>query len=427
MKTLDIAGKDLLRSVRSASFLAFGFVVPLLVTALFSFAFGGMTGGQGIEVPTTRVQVVNLDEGDPQAGGFAAGKMLVDILQSRQLAQLLQTREVSDAANARAAVDRQEAGVAVIIPPGLTSAALNPEGRAALELYQDPTLTLGPGIVQGIVRQYVDAFSGSKIAAGIALDAMRQQGLAGDPGMAQAVAMQYAAWATALGQERGQGADPLLEMRSPSSGEASAASATQIIVSPIMAGMMVFYVFFTGAASAQSLLEEDEAGTLRRLFSTPTTHTAVLGGRTVATYCLLAVQILMLLVLSDLIFGINWGRPAAVALVAIGVVALSASFGLFVTSLLKSTRQGGVVYGGVLTVMGMLGMIGIFTANVPGAAQGAFDVISLLVPQGWGVRGWQVLLNGGGVIDVLPTVAVMLALAGVLFAIGVLRFRRRFA
>jgi ABC-type multidrug transport system permease subunit len=109
------------------------------------------------------------------------------------------------------------------------------------------------------------------------------------------------------------------------------------------------------------------------------------------------------------------------------MIVLSASFGLFVTSLLKDTRQSGIVYGGVLTMMGMVGMISIFTGQVPGATTGALDIVSLLVPQGWTVRAWQILQAGGGLGDVLVTLLVMLGLAAIFFAVGLLRFRKRFA
>jgi CHASE2 domain-containing sensor protein len=114
-------------------------------------------------------------------------------------------------------------------------------------------------------------------------------------------------------------------------------------------------------------------------------------------------------------------------LVTLGLVVVAASFGLFITSLLENTRQAGIVYGGVLTVAGMVGMIGIFTANVPGASKSTFKLVSLAVPQGWAVRGYGLLLEGGGLGDVLPTVAVMLGLGIAFFVLGVLRFRKRFA
>jgi hypothetical protein len=94
-------------------------------------------------------------------------------------------------------------------------------------------------------------------------------------------------------------------------------------------------------------------------------------------------------------------------------------------SLLKSTKQGGAIFGGVLTVTGMIGMISIFAQGSP-TAQQLGSTVSLLVPQGWAVRGLVQAMNGLPVADVLLTTLVMLAWSAAFFTIGVLRFNRRY-
>ena len=49
-----------------------------------------------------------------------------------------------------------------------------------------------------------------------------------------------------------------------------------------MGGMTIFYAFFTGTSTAQTILREDEDGTLPRLFTTPTSQATVLGGKFLA-------------------------------------------------------------------------------------------------------------------------------------------------
>ena len=48
---------------------------------------------------------------------------------------------------------------------------------------------------------------------------------------------------------------------------------------------------------------------------------------------------------------------------AAGIIFSASSFGIFVNSFLKNTKQAGVLFGGVLTVTGMMGMIRIFAMN----------------------------------------------------------------
>jgi len=407
-------------------FLVFALGMPLLMAGIFYFAFGGTGGGESFDLPQTRVQIVNLDEPVSEYGDFSAGQMLVDLLQEEELTKLLEVIQVTDAASARAAVDNQEAGVAVIIPADLSAAVFDPEGRASIEVYRDPTLTLGPSIVQAIISQFVDGFAGSKIAANVAHDRLVEQGVNVDANLLQDVAIKYATWAVSLSTGQGAETNDLVTIQTPTGVEERDANRVARTVSMIMAGMMVFYAFFTGAASAMSILDEEEKGTLPRVFVTPTSQSAILGGKFIAVFALIIVQVVVLMTTSSLIFRTEWGAFVPLVLVAVSLVVVAASFGIFITSLLRDTKQAGIVYGGVMTVLGMVGVSSVFTAsmqNVSGTAKN----LPLAVPQGWAMRGLQVVMAGGGVEDVLVSVVVMLTLGVIFFVIGVLKFRRRFA
>jgi len=421
MKIIDVALKDMLRSFRNMFFLMFGLGVPLLMSGIFYFAFGGLGGDGGFEVPQTRVQIVNLDEPVAEYGDFSAGQMLVEFLQTEELSDLMAITKAPDAASARAAVDDQEAGVALIIPAGLSASVFDPAGETAIEMYQDPTLTLGPGIVKSIVSQFVDTLAGSKIAANVAHERLPEQGVTVDAAILQEIAMQYSNWSFSLGEG---GADALLDVRSPLGKKDTDQMVG--IVGLIMAGMMIFYAFFTGAASAGTILQEEESGTLARLFTTPTPQSTILGGKFIAVFALIAVQLAVLMPISSVIFGTDWGAPLPLALAALALVILAASFGIFIVSLLKDTRQSGIVYGGVMTALGLLGISSVFTMNVPYVSP-IVETLPLIVPQGWAMRAMRLVMEGGGVSDVLLTVGVMLALSLVFFLIGVFMFKKRFA
>jgi len=189
--------------------------------------------------------------------------------------------------------------------------------------------------------------------------------------------------------------------------------------------MMVFYAFYTGVSTAESILEEDEQRTLPRLFTTPTSRQAILTGKFLAVFLTVSVQVVTLLVASHLIFGIDWGAPQAVAMLAGGIILVASSTGIFVNSLLKDTRQGGIIFGGVLTITGMLGMIRIF-GSASSAAARMGDSVGLLVPQGWAVRGLVESLNRQPPAQVLPELLALLAWSCVFFTLGIWRFRKRY-
>lgn len=434
MKALDIALKDLTSSMRSKFALVFMFGVPLLVTGMFYLMFGNIASQGEFSLPEIDVVIANLDEGGPKfqtntkniPGGVRAdtmGELVVGILQSEEMADLLDARLVPDAAVARAAVDSQQAQVAIIIPADFSVQFADIDGKATIEFYQDPTLTIGPGIVRSILDQFMDGMSGVKIAVNVAMDEVGQANYV----LVGQVVQQY------LDDSLAQSDDPqaaLLEVRNPKSGQVNEAEETQNalvgIVTPIMGGMMIFYAFFTGTGTAQSILKEEEDRTLPRLFTTPTPQSTILSGKFLAVFLTVLVQVVVLLIAARLIFGIQWGMLLPVAMMAVGIVFVASSFGIFVNSFLKSARQGGAIFGGVLTVTGMLGMIGIFAMNSP-IAQRLANSVSLLVPQGWAVRGLMQSVESKPVADVFFTMTIMLVWSAVFFAIGVWRFNRRYA
>jgi ABC-2 type transport system permease protein len=190
--------------------------------------------------------------------------------------------------------------------------------------------------------------------------------------------------------------------------------------------MMVFYAFFTGTSTAQSILKEEEERTLPRLFTTPTRQATILTGKLLSVFMTVCVQVIVLLIAARLIFGIRWGDLLPVALTAMGIIFSASAFGIFVNSFLKDTKQAGVLFGGVLTITGMVGMISIFTGNSPEGAQ-LSNTVSLLVPQGWAIRGLMQALHGEPIGAILLTALVMLTWSAAFFFVGILRFNRRYA
>ena len=109
MKILDIAIKDMLRSLRSAMGVVFMFAIPLGVTGMFYVMFGNIANPDGFELPRTALVVANLDREAPRLqagsgktpGGFKArtlSELVVEVLRSEDLADLLEVRLVDSAA-----------------------------------------------------------------------------------------------------------------------------------------------------------------------------------------------------------------------------------------------------------------------------------------------------------------------------------------
>jgi ABC-2 type transport system permease protein len=261
----------------------------------------------------------------------------------------------------------------------------------------------------------MDSFSGVKIAMNVVSAQTQDKTAAGQ------AAQEYA-----VGLQAQSGAGELLAARPPAASKAQTPDFLSQIVGPIMGGMMVFFAFFTGGSTSQTILREEEEGTLPRLFTTPTRPSAILSGKFLPVFLTVLIQVIVLVAASHLLFGIQWGRMAALGLSILGIVLAAATCGIFLTSLMKTTRQGGIVFGGFMTVTGMLGMMSIFTGG--SAAPGSLSsYLPLIVPQGWAVRGLQMAASGAPIGDLALNLLGLCAWSAVFFTIGLLRMQKRYA
>ena len=430
MKSITIALKDLSRAFRSMFALAFMFGVPILMTLLFAFLFGGVGSSDSeFTVPQTTVRLVNQDMGSDLIPALdfegqtasSLGEMLVTILQTHSFSDLMSIT-LTNEAEARAAVDAREAGLAIIIPPGFTEALVGmAQGPVEIEFYQDPELSLGPQITESIVMSVVDSFSSGVISLDAILQSLTDQGV-------ELTRDQQAQLIQSLTQSGAESspvtADSLTILPPTDPAEGKPTSLLQTIIRSIMGGMMVFYAFYTGVSAAQTILQEQENGTLARLFISPTPVRTILNGKFLAGFLMIIVQVVILLLFGRLAFQINWGPLLNLTIFTIGLVVVSASFGIFVMSLVRDTKQAGIIYGAVLTFTGMLGISSIFTVGT--AAEQAFQFIPLVVPQGWAMSALQAAWSGN-LVNTLLLTGGMLVWALVFFLVGNGRFKKRFA
>jgi len=73
----------------------------------------------------------------------------------------------------------------------------------------------------------------------------------------------------------------------------------------------------------------------------------------------------------------------------------------------------------------MIGMMRIFTMGVASPPP-MLSTITLLVPQGWAIRGLLQAMDGASMLDVALSVLVMFIWALLFFVIGVRRFNKRY-
>jgi ABC-2 type transport system permease protein len=410
-KVLAIAWKDLRSTARNAPALVMMLVAPLALAALLGFAFGG---GESFEIAATKVVVANLDRGG--AGpGQNAGAAIAQILASDDLSDVLATTTAGSAGAARQAVDDGKAAVAVIIPEEFSAVVFgsDPAARSSVELYRNPTREIGGSIVEGVVGRVLEDFVGARAAAAGAV-ALRDPGGDPPPGVLARRAAQ------AFTHDGGVSGGLAIAQRSPRVG---AAEKEVSVTGAILSGMMVFFMFFGAANVARTILTEDRDGTMPRLFTTPTGHGVIIGGKFVSVFLTVLAQAVVLLVAGRLIFSIAWGRLDVVALLALVAAGVAGALALLIIAFARTPAQAGAIGSGIYLVLALLG------GNFTGTAQssGTYAVVQKLTPNGWLIQGWDTAMRGGGVADVRWQVLVPLGFAVAFFFFAVLRMRRRFA
>jgi ABC-2 type transport system permease protein len=417
VRALSIAWKDVRHVYRNVAGLAMMLIAPLALAFALGAAFGGMD--TGFSIAATKTMVVNEDAG-AGAGMPSAGATIVSALTSEGLADLLTVTTVATADAARAAVDNGEVGVAVIIPQGFSTALMTDLGSASspvvVEVYKDPTLTVGPAIAQAVVDSVVQSLNGARATAAATVQLAATAGITDMQAIANLAAK--SAQAFALASEK---APIALDQRSPQVAEGK--SREPNVGSQVLVGMMTFFMLFGASVPARSILDEHREGTLSRLFTTPTPRGIILGGKYIAVFLVVLIQAVILLVAGRLLMGAHWGPIGPVIVLALCTALVAASLGLFCVSFAKTPAQAGAVSSAIFVFLGLVS--GNFFGGVN--VGGTLATVRRVSPLGWLHEGWGNLMYGGSWGNVWLPMVVALGFALVFFALSTFFFRRRYA
>ena len=418
-KVFDIAFNDLRLNFRSLFAIGMMFVAPLLVTGLIYFAFGNGSSSS-TSIQPIRVALTNLDA--PANGKKSIAQSLVDMMYDSSLSSWIKVTQAGNEETARSLVDRQEAGVAIVIPIDFTKTINHGKGPGGIQIIQDPTLSIGPAVVKNMIEMYLDGINGFRILVQLVSDhiSKAQKPITGDTILN--TVDEYKNWYKDFQDTLFHTSDHL-NIQAPGSGGNETSSGMGQLMGAVLAGQMLFFAFYTGAYAMMSILREQEQGTLARLFTTPTQRVVILSGKFLAVFLMVLVQSIVMLAVGALAFGVHWGQPGSILLMVTGQVVAAGGLGVFLISFVKTSKQAGPVLGAGLTMLGMLG--GLFTSNVQ--MPEAFARLALFTPQGWAISGWKISMSAAPASDLVLTFAVLVVLGSGLFTTGSFIFQRRFA
>ena len=191
---------------------------------------------------------------------------------------------------------------------------------------------------------------------------------------------------------------------------------------------LVFSMFFVVVPLANTLINERQLGTLRRLRTIDVPRWKLLAGKIIPYYVINQLQVvLMLLVgvyLVPLLGGDRLelgGSPLGLAVMASALSVAALGYGLLIAVIARTTEQATTLGGAGNIILAALGGIMVPTFVMPAFMQAA----TMLSPMSWGLQGFlDVLLRGGAVAEIWPEALSLLLLGLGALALALLLFHR---
>ena len=381
MKVLTIAWSNVRRMLRERSNIFFVFVFPIALILLIGAQFGGDFS------PVVALRV----EGDDALTEAVAEE--IESEGSLSVTRFETTEEVTRA------VERGTAQAGVVVPGGMSELAA--EGSPVEVQYLARTDGSGQQL-QSIIGAAVSRVMTPVAAAQFATEKT-------DAGFDQALEM-----ATAQ-----QSSAPGLQVETRAVGEALFPETLgQFDLGA--ASQLILFTFLTALAGSAALILSRQLGISSRMLSTPTSTRTIVLGEGAGRWAVAMVQGIYIIVLTLIIFQVNWGDPIGALAILVLFSAVGAGAGMLMGAVFDNDQQAsgvGVVLSiGLAALGGCMYPLELFPPTLRTAAH--------LTPHAWALDGFAELVRRDGtVLDIAPELGVLATYAAALLAIAAWRLR----
>ncbi len=411
MKKIILIGlKDLKVAFRDKAALILMLLAPFLLTLGLGAVTGRFSGGSSNGISHIPVILINQD-------GKQLGNALVEAFQSKDLDELIDPTLNNDPTAAYKQVDENKAAAAIVIPNGFTDSILSGDKAAAggevqIELYSNPTSPTSVGVVKTILDEFMSQVEVGRAGGEVTVTQLVASGRLQIP-QAQVVGV-----SAGFSQADQAGQNNAITLKTVTPSGETVKFDVLALLAPSMAMMFLMYTVSHGG---RTLLIERNQGTLPRLMVSPTSAVQVLGGKMIGIFFTGAAQMLILVLGTTLIFGLQWGDPRAMLALVAAAVFAAVGWGLLLTAAAKTPGQVSAIGSALMLVFGILGGGFINPDNMPVW----FRLVTKISPNAWGLDGFTTLALGGNLSDILTPLLALLAMGSVLFIISAVLFNRR--
>jgi len=394
-KIFAIAWKDAIVRFASSSELLFFIILPLVFTFL-------LAGGTPSKDDDNRIHLIVVD----QATTAISQNIITELDKSTAVRpEMLPLEEAEDL------FDSRRANVVLVIPAGLDLLAIQ-NGTAQLDIRQQPN-SLDATVAGRAVQTAIRSVSSAVNAANNAVKTAEENGGFKSEAERQA----YFADALKLAQAM-QGDAPervtVIEGSTPDQIEYDPRASSS-------AGQLITWVFIPLFGISALFAYERQQGTLRRILTTPTSKATYLLGTISGQVVMALAQMSLLILFGSLVIKLSWGRePLALSVILTSAALAAGAIGTAMGTFIKTEGQASglsIMAGMVMALMGGCWYpIELFPAVVQ-------NIVKIL-PTTWAMQGLlDLVLRGGGLMEILPEAGALLGFATIFFTVGMMRFR----
>lgn len=388
-RVLDITLKDLSQLMRDRKTFLFSLIMPVILTLLFGYAFGGFGASNDPRLP------VGLLDQDSSEISRQLYQLLADSKVIRLVEDPLQTP-----ARLEALVLNDELAGAVIIPPEYGHDLK--EGKPVrLRLIANTGSPVGTSVESEILAAVIHLESAVRTAAVL-------ESLAGAP-FKYTYEQALAAWQ-----------DPPVRLVEQKSAAIQVEENPGVSMANTSPGVMLQFAIASLLVSSSMIVTERKTRCLQRLLTTSTSRGQILLGHYLAIFIQILCQLVILIVFGQVLLKVGYLRsPGAALLVAASAAACIAALGLLIGVLARNEEQA-IIF----SLVPMFLLAGLGGAWVPLEVVGpTFEIIGHFSPVAWAMDGFKdVALRGLGVEAVMLPATVLLGYGLIFFLLAVWRF-----
>jgi ABC-2 type transport system permease protein len=398
--------KDLKLFLTDRLALFFFILFPFLFIILFNFMLRGV-GGQD---PRLELHLVTQEA----AGGLSY--QIISTMETKDEAQL-QPGEPNiiwdkDYNEARQAVEDKKLPGFLAFPANFTQGVMMGYG-AQLEVVVNPAETYIRAALNGLASAIASQVSAQQLATNAAVSLLVEEKLTS--GNVSNLGSEIQRLITT---PAGTLASPtLVTLETESVGEVKAYNPSNYVIP----GYLVMFTFFAAAQSAGIIVRERQNNTLERLLASSVRRETLLAGMFTGMVAKGLIQIAIFWIVGLLAFKIELGlSPAAVIILSILMVIMSAAFSTMLATLAKTERSANALGVLVSLVLAPLGGCWWPLFITPQWMQ----FLAKLTPHGWATTGFnELMVFGGNFSGAVPNMLAVAGFAVVFGIIAITRFR----